>query len=114
MEAPSQPGCDTGPVSKEPLQAPRGTRDFYPEDLRLRNWLFDNGAVVIGIDRRIAVYLQQEGVSARQLLAQVKDFSLPQKSQTYTSLANQLEGQGDHQISRIFYNKARELAGFEQ
>jgi histidyl-tRNA synthetase len=29
-------------VSREPLQAPRGTRDFYPEDLRLRNWLFDH------------------------------------------------------------------------
>jgi histidyl-tRNA synthetase len=24
------------------LQAPRGTRDFYPEDLRLRSWLFDH------------------------------------------------------------------------
>jgi len=23
-------------------QAPRGTRDFYPEDMRLRNWLFDH------------------------------------------------------------------------
>ena len=23
------------------LQPPRGTRDFYPEDLRLRDWLFD-------------------------------------------------------------------------
>ncbi len=23
------------------LQAPRGTRDFYPEDQRLQNWLFD-------------------------------------------------------------------------
>jgi histidyl-tRNA synthetase len=28
-------------VSKPELQAPRGTRDFYPEDLRLRSWLFD-------------------------------------------------------------------------
>jgi histidyl-tRNA synthetase len=28
-------------VSKADLQAPRGTRDFYPEDLRLRSWLFD-------------------------------------------------------------------------
>jgi histidyl-tRNA synthetase len=27
-------------VSKEPLQPPRGTRDFFPEDLRLREWLF--------------------------------------------------------------------------
>jgi histidyl-tRNA synthetase len=42
MEAPSQPGCDTGPVSKDALQAPRGTRDFYPEDLRQRNWLFEH------------------------------------------------------------------------
>jgi len=29
-------------VSKTSLQAPRGTRDFYPEDLRLRDWLFGN------------------------------------------------------------------------
>ncbi len=28
-------------MSKPELQAPRGTRDFYPEDLRLRSWLFD-------------------------------------------------------------------------
>ena len=28
-------------VSKASLQPPRGTRDFYPEDLRFRNWLFD-------------------------------------------------------------------------
>jgi histidyl-tRNA synthetase len=28
-------------VSKAEQQAPRGTRDFYPEDLRLRSWLFD-------------------------------------------------------------------------
>jgi histidyl-tRNA synthetase len=27
-------------VSKPSLQAPRGTRDFYPEDLRRRDWLF--------------------------------------------------------------------------
>jgi len=29
-------------VSKASLQPPRGTRDFYPEDLRLRSWLFDH------------------------------------------------------------------------
>jgi histidyl-tRNA synthetase len=28
-------------VTKADLQPPRGTRDFYPEDLRLRSWLFD-------------------------------------------------------------------------
>lgn len=27
--------------SNQGLQAPRGTRDFYPDDMRRRNWLFD-------------------------------------------------------------------------
>ncbi len=27
-------------MGQTPLQPPRGTRDFYPEDLRLREWLF--------------------------------------------------------------------------
>jgi len=29
-------------VSKNALQPPRGTRDFYPEDFRRREWLFDH------------------------------------------------------------------------
>jgi len=29
-------------VSRISLQPPRGTRDFYPEDLRRRTWLFDH------------------------------------------------------------------------
>jgi histidyl-tRNA synthetase len=29
-------------MARSKLQAPRGTRDFYPEDLRLRRWLFDH------------------------------------------------------------------------
>jgi len=30
-------------VARDPaIQPPRGTRDFYPEDLRLRSWLFDH------------------------------------------------------------------------
>jgi histidyl-tRNA synthetase len=29
-------------VSKADLSPPRGTRDFYPEDLRLRTWLFEH------------------------------------------------------------------------
>jgi len=39
-------GSAAGPnppaVSKAELSAPRGTRDFYPEDLRLRSWLFEH------------------------------------------------------------------------
>ena len=29
-------------MSQQGLQAPRGTRDFYPEDLRRRDWLFEH------------------------------------------------------------------------
>jgi len=29
-------------VSKGNLQAPRGTRDFYPDEMRRRSWLFDH------------------------------------------------------------------------
>jgi histidyl-tRNA synthetase len=29
-------------MAKATLQPPRGTRDFYPEDLRLRSWLFEH------------------------------------------------------------------------
>jgi histidyl-tRNA synthetase len=29
------------PSSSQPLQAPKGTRDFYPEDMRVQNHLFD-------------------------------------------------------------------------
>ncbi|HBZ71430.1 MAG TPA: histidine--tRNA ligase [Deltaproteobacteria bacterium] len=29
------------PMAKIDLQPPRGTRDFYPEDMRVRSWLFD-------------------------------------------------------------------------
>ena len=28
-------------MGKDGLRPPRGTRDFYPEDLRRRAWLFD-------------------------------------------------------------------------
>jgi histidyl-tRNA synthetase len=36
------PGPNPPAVSKAELSAPRGTRDFYPEDLRLRSWLFEH------------------------------------------------------------------------
>jgi histidyl-tRNA synthetase len=34
--------CYSERVSKQGLQPPRGTRDFYPEDMRFREWLFDH------------------------------------------------------------------------
>jgi len=37
---PVRPFWYTVAMSRSDLQAPRGTRDFYPEDMRLRSWLF--------------------------------------------------------------------------
>ncbi len=37
MNSPTQPK----PTSAAPLQAPKGTRDFYPEEMRIQNHLFD-------------------------------------------------------------------------
>jgi histidyl-tRNA synthetase len=34
--------CYPSRVSKQTFQGVRGTRDFYPEELRLREWLFDH------------------------------------------------------------------------
>ncbi|MBE7553404.1 MAG: glycosyltransferase family 39 protein [Anaerolineales bacterium] len=82
----------------------------YRVDEGLRNWLKANGAVTIAIDRRVVVHLQQEGVSAGELLAQVRTFALPQKALTYATLADQLKAQGDLETSRIFYERAIELA----
>jgi histidyl-tRNA synthetase len=44
MNAPSQPQASQPARSQaqsQPLQAPKGTRDFYPEDMRVQNHLFD-------------------------------------------------------------------------
>lgn len=82
----------------------------YKVDEGLRNWLKTNGAVTIAIDRRVVVYLQQEGTTAGQLLAQVRTFALPQKALTYATLADQLKANGDLETSRTFYKRAIELA----
>src|SRR5215468_12334393 len=48
--------------SGSPLQPPRGTRDFYPEDLRFRDWLFDHFRAVArafgfeGVDAPVLEY----------------------------------------------------------
>jgi hypothetical protein len=82
----------------------------YRVDEGLRNWLKANGAVTIAIDRRVVVYLQQQDMSAGELLAQVRTFDLPQKAVTYATLADQLKTQGDLETSRTFYERAIELA----
>ena len=50
-------------------QGVRGTRDFYPEDMRLRNWLFDNfadAALLHGFDEYDAPVLEHEELYTRK------------------------------------------------
>lgn len=78
-------------------------------DVGLRDWLQENEAVTIAIDRRVVVYLQQEGKSAQDLLNEVKNYSLPPKALTYAMLARQLSQHGALVESRQFSQKAFEL-----
>ncbi len=51
-------------MSKSTLQPPRGTRDFPPEDFRLREWLFDHFRAVSesfgfeGVDAPVLEYVE--------------------------------------------------------
>jgi mannosyltransferase len=82
----------------------------FKRDEGLRQWLREHQAVTIAIDRRVVVYIQQEGLTTAQLLAQVQNFALPQKALTYATLADQLNQYGDLENSRVFYKRAIELA----
>lgn len=82
----------------------------FKRDEGLRKWLKEKGAVTIAIDRRIVVHIQQEGVTAGELLAEVVTFDLPQKALTYATLGDQLRQYGDLKTSRVFYQRAIELA----
>jgi len=50
-------------------QSVRGTRDFYPEDMRLRNWLFDNftnASLLHGFEEYDAPVLEHEKLYTRK------------------------------------------------
>ena len=50
-------------------QGVRGTRDFYPEDMRLRNWLFDNftnASLLHGFEEYDAPVLEHEKLYTRK------------------------------------------------
>jgi 4-amino-4-deoxy-L-arabinose transferase-like glycosyltransferase len=79
-------------------------------DKSWRNWLHQNQAVRIPIDRRVVVFIQQDGQPASALLDEVRTFSLPPKAATYIGLADQLRQQGNIEASQALEQKATELA----
>jgi histidyl-tRNA synthetase len=63
-------------VSRGALQAPRGTRDFYPEDHRLREWLFDHFRAVsrsFGFEGVDAPVLEYEELFTRKAGEEIVD-----------------------------------------
>ena len=59
----------TGGVEKLDLQPPKGTRDFYPDDMRQRNWLFGHWkevARVFGFEEYDAPVLENENLYVRK------------------------------------------------
>jgi histidyl-tRNA synthetase len=70
-------------VSRSPLQRPRGTRDFYPADLRMRNWLFERFRAVaraFGFEEIDAPLLEHEELftrkSGEEIVEQLYHFEL--------------------------------------
>jgi histidyl-tRNA synthetase len=70
-------------VSQTGLQPPRGTRDFYPEEFRRREWLFDHFREVsrqFGFEGVDAPVLEHEELFTRkageEILAQLYNFEL--------------------------------------
>lgn len=56
-------------LGRRVTQGVRGTRDFYPEDMRIRNWLFDNftdAALLHGFDEYDAPVLEHEELYTRK------------------------------------------------
>ena len=73
-------------MTQNSLQAPRGTRDFYPEDLRLRSWLFDHfraTAAVFGFEEIDAPVLEHAELFTRkageEIVAQLYHFELHER-----------------------------------
>jgi histidyl-tRNA synthetase len=74
-------------VSSQSFQAPRGTRDFYPEELRLRSWLFEHfraTAALFGFEEVDAPVLEQAELFTRkageEIVDQLYHFELHGKS----------------------------------
>jgi histidyl-tRNA synthetase len=73
-------------VSRPSLQAPRGTRDFYPEDLRRRDWLFEHFRAVargFGFEEVDAPVLESEELFTRkageEIVEQLYHFELHER-----------------------------------
>jgi len=73
-------------VAEGPLQPPRGTRDFYPEDMRVRSWLFERFRAVsrsFGFEEVDAPIVEHEELFTRkageEIVEQLYHFELHER-----------------------------------
>ncbi|KXZ54423.1 hypothetical protein GPECTOR_5g77 [Gonium pectorale] len=76
-------------------QPPRGTRDFFPEDMRLRNWLFGEFAAVsasFGFEQFDAPVLESEELFVRKAGEEITDqlYNFEDKGQRRVALRPEL------------------------
>ena len=81
----------------------------FKRDQGLRDWLSQQGAVIIAIDQRLVVYFHQEGLSHLDHLAQAQTFSLPPNPLTYARLGDQFFEAGNLETAQTFYQRAIQL-----
>ncbi|KAK7245100.1 hypothetical protein RIF29_39934 [Crotalaria pallida] len=70
------PAPSSGVVQKIDVNPPKGTRDFPPEDMRLRNWLFNNFREVsrlYGFEEVDFPVLENEALFTRKAGEEIKD-----------------------------------------
>ncbi|GLC55913.1 hypothetical protein PLESTB_001043600 [Pleodorina starrii] len=83
---------DKGMIDTQP---PRGTRDFFPEDMRLRNWLFGEFAAVstaFGFEQFDAPVLESEELFVRKAGEEITDqlYNFEDKGQRRVALRPEL------------------------
>lgn len=82
----------------------------YRHDGELRQWLRQQQAVSLAIDRRVRLYYHRDGATRAEMLAEVQHFNLPALALTHASLGDQFRAIGAYDTSQTFYHTAVQLA----
>ncbi|GLI62806.1 hypothetical protein VaNZ11_005555 [Volvox africanus] len=98
---------DKGIIDTQP---PRGTRDFFPEDMRLRNWLFGEFAAVstaFGFEQFDAPVLESEELFVRKAGEEITDqlYNFEDKGQRRVALRPELTPS----LARLVLQRGRTL-----
>lgn len=92
------------------LKPPKGTRDFYPDDMRLRKWMFGEFAAVselFGFEQYDSPVLESEALFVRKAGEEIRDqlFNFNDKGDRAVALRPELTPS----LSRMFLAKAGTL-----